>query len=141
MLRLSRRWFTPQSTIGNLALDGVHFCYVLEPPQQADKPRCIPVGEYTVAMQPSQRFSHNKRVSPDGLMPFLQDVDGFVGTMFHPGNYPRDTESCLLPGFKRGPDCVMSSTLAFLDLRAKVEWPTTLIIEEVPPIDEVEYTT
>ena len=135
MLQLTRHWFTPVSTQGILAIDGVFQCYTLEPRERDDKPRCIPVGTYKVEMQPSHRFEKNKEVAPDGKMPFLLNVDGFVGIMIHPGNYPDDTQGCILPGRERKEDAVMGSRLAFAELREKVAWPTSIMIEESPPQD------
>ena len=131
MLHLTRHWFTDKSVIGGLALDGVKFLWSLEPPSRADKPRCIPVGLYNVSLHPSQRFGKP--------MPFLEDVEDFVGIMFHPGNFPEDTEGCILVGTGKDVDKVLNSRIAFAELMEKVTFPTTLLIEEQPPVDEVDH--
>lgn len=106
-ITVTRRWFTAQSTIGELNITIVHpeassptmqviqfDCFTLEPPKREDKPCCIPPGTYAV----------EKRFSPKhGFhVPGLKDVPGFSDIEIHPGNYPKDTEGCLLVGSSHG---------------------------------------
>src|SRR5262249_11019059 len=87
-LEVKRQWFTTRSTVGELFIDGVHFCYTLEPPTRDDeiKPRAIPVGTYDVRIGWSPK--HHR------LIPMVGGVPGFSGVEIHIGNYPRDTEGC-----------------------------------------------
>ena len=118
-LDLIRRWLTEESTIGELYVDGVRECFVLEdryrPPGEAKVygATCIPCGTYEV------RITHSPKFDRD--LPLLVDVPGFEGVRIHPGNYPTDTEGCLLPGRERLPDAVQGSRLAFVELFAKLQ--------------------
>lgn len=110
LLDLERRWLTPQSTIGQLCVEGRLQCFVLEdryptPYVKVPKETCIPVGRYEVVITHSQRFGCD--------MPLLLNVPGFSGVRIHPGNTDKDTEGCLLPGLTRGPDVVNESKLAY----------------------------
>lgn len=117
-LDLVRRWLTDTSTIGELYVDGVRECFVLEdryrPPPEAKVPgsTCIPVGRYEVQLTHSPKFGRT--------LPLVVDVPGFEGIRIHPGNHPTDTEGCLLPGLERLPDAVQGSRLAFEHLWARL---------------------
>ena len=109
-LEVKRQWFTSRSTVGELIVDGVHFCYTLEPPTRDDeiKPRAIPAGTYEVRIGWSPR--HHR------LIPMVGGVPGFSGVEIHIGNYPRDTEGCLLVGRTKDEDEVGESTATFVRL-------------------------
>jgi len=120
-LELIRKEFTEYSTIGDLLIDGEHFCYTLE---DKDRQRqtdgsiikwehynkvygqtAIPYGSYEVITNYSNRF---KRV-----MPLILNVPSFSGVRIHSGNTDKDTEGCPLVGFKKGVDSISQSKLAF----------------------------
>jgi hypothetical protein len=108
ILTLTRKWCSSKSTIGELAIDGVFFCYTLEDVARETKipgETAIPVGGYDVVITMSNRFK--KR------MPLLKDVPGFEGVRIHSGNFPKDTEGCILVGLNRGEDQIMDSRLAY----------------------------
>jgi hypothetical protein len=50
----------------------------------------IPYGRYKIILQYSKK--HNK------MVPLLLDVTGFTSIEIHAGNFPSDTEGCILPG-------------------------------------------
>lgn len=99
-------------TIGNLYLDGQFFCNTLEDTDRGLKDSqnllyikskkifsktAIPTGTYKVLLTYSFRF---KRV-----LPLIVGVKGFDGIRIHQGNFPKDTEGCILVGknnFKGG---------------------------------------
>lgn len=115
-LELVRRWFTENSTIGELYFQGVFQCYVLEDvvrPVKIPKETAIPAGRYEVRLTFSERFQRT--------LPILCEVPGFVGVRIHPGNDKDDTEGCLLPGTSREDDKVTGSRIAFEALYAKLE--------------------
>ncbi|TXH59205.1 MAG: hypothetical protein E6Q97_00335 [Desulfurellales bacterium] len=118
-LLLTRRWFTLNSTIGDLTLDGQWLCFILEDvvrPSEAPKvygATAIPYGCYEIALTHSPRFGR--------ILPLLVGVPGFEGVRIHPGNTARDTEGCLLPGHSRTLDAVGQSRLAFASLFARLE--------------------
>ena len=116
-LRVERQIFSPYSTIGELLIDGVHECFTLEPVWVGSsdiKPRAIPEGTYNL----TNRFSpkHNRSV------PHVEDVSGFEEIEIHVGNFPSDTEGCLLVGQSKGspPDFIGGSSLAFAALWEKL---------------------
>lgn len=91
-LLLNRLTFTHLSTIGELFVDGLKYAVTLEPAFKTDntKPRAIPAGTYTVTCRHSPRFER--------IMPHIEGVPGFDGVLIHWGNFPKDTEGCVLVG-------------------------------------------
>jgi hypothetical protein len=115
LITIARTWFTDQSTCGELYLDQPltvpRFCYSLEPA----KPKCIPQGTYKVIIAPSERFQRD--------MPRLLGVPGWPNddVLLHYGNYPDDTEGCILVGLMHEPNFVGASRQAFDLLFARLE--------------------
>lgn len=123
-LRLKRKEFTETSTIGELSIDGIFECYVLE-----DKDRklesggtkiyaktAIPRGRYEVIISWSNRFKQ--------YMPLLLSVPQFEGIRIHTGNTSENTEGCLIVGQTKSKDFVGLSKVAygkFLSKLKKVE--------------------
>jgi len=122
-LALIRRWLTESSTIGELYVDGVRECFVLEDRYRpAPEPKvygatAIPCGRYEV------RISHSPRFNRD--LPLLVGIPGFMGVRIHPGNTVADTEGCLLPGRVRHGESVQESRRAFVELFAKLQGAPT----------------
>jgi hypothetical protein len=126
-LTLLRTQKTELSTISHLLIDGTHECFMIEDTDRGLKQTmsleeiqklkihgktAIPEGRYQVVIAFSPRF---KRV-----LPRLLNVTGYDGVLMHIGNYPRDTEGCLLPGTIPTKDCVLHSTAAFNNLYKKL---------------------
>ena len=117
-LVLTRKWLTPNSTIGELAVNGKFECFILEdhfptPYVKVDGKTCIPLGRYEVIINHSQRFNMD--------MPLLLGIPGFAGVRIHPGNTAADTEGCLLTGQTRGVDVVNNSRAAWYALFPKIQ--------------------
>src|SRR5580704_9376773 len=114
---VQRVTLTDKSTIGELSLDGGDLlCYTLELP----KPQCIPAGSYKVIIAPSAKFGR--------LMPRLLSVPGWPNDdiEIHYGNYPSDTEGCILVGLTQPePDFIGESRMAFDELFPKLEAPAS----------------
>lgn len=121
-LELKRTTFTQESTIGELFVDGVFECYVLE--DVVRKPgeakvygkTAIPAGDYRLRVTYSNRFRR--------LLPLLVNVPGGTirfgtgliddrGVRIHSGNTAADTEGCLLVGLDKKTDFVGRSRDAF----------------------------
>ena len=120
------------STIGELLVDNVFECYILEDkdrglnstmslPQimskKVPKETAIPTGTYNIVKYFSP--GHNE------YLPLLEHVPGFVGIEIHIGNYIKDTDGCLLPGTDKGTDAngndtVWHSTIATGKLHTKI---------------------
>jgi hypothetical protein len=132
-LKLKRTEFTETSTIGELSINGVFECYVLE-----DKDRgltqsmslaesvatkvhgktAIPYGTFKIVVTKSERFSKMK--GKPVYLPLLLNVPNYAGVRIHTGNKPEDTEGCLLPARKKSKNFVSESTLAFNQLNDKI---------------------
>ncbi len=127
-LKLIRKDRTEESTIGELLINNVFECFILEDKDRgltqsmdmedikANKVKgktCIPSGKYTVAITFSNRFQK--------YLPLLINVPGFEGIRIHPGNTAVDTEGCLLPGEFRNHNQVTNSKKAFTKLFDKLK--------------------
>ena len=134
-LILQRKWATEVSTVGELSIDGVFECFVLEDVTRVEKitgKTAIPAGTYRVVVDMSTRFKR--------LMPHILDVPGFEGIRIHSGNTSADTEGCLLLGRVRGVDFVGESKVAFAAFFTKLQVSGTATIQviDVPTIQAPE---
>ena len=123
-IEVHRRKSSSLSTLSEVYVDGELVCFALEDPVR-EKPgvpveewkvkgeTAIPAGRYLVKIQWSPRFTR--------MLPRLQEVPGFQGVLIHPGNYPRDTEGCILPGTQIAGDAVVESRVAFLELFQRIK--------------------
>jgi hypothetical protein len=120
-LQLKRKEFTDNSTIGELAVNGVSECFILE-----DKDRkletgakkihgltAIPRGRYEIVITFSNRFQQ--------YLPLLLSVPQYEGVRIHSGNTSANTEGCLLPGTTKSKDFVGGSRDAFQRLFSKLK--------------------
>ncbi len=127
-LQLTRQVKTNRSTIGELKINGVFECFVLEDRDRGLKQTmpiseltelkvrtrtAIPAGRYEIVVSFSQRFQK--------MLPLLLNVPAFEGIRIHPGNTDADTEGCLLPGRNKMPDMVTNSRVAFKALFDKIQ--------------------
>ena len=116
-LRVERRWFSPDATIGELlAPDRTMLAFTLEDAYRGDDPAkkvpgktAIPCGRYKVVRDWSPKFNRQ--------MLHLLDVPGFSGIRIHAGNTPADTDGCIIIGKARMADKVLHSldALKFVD--------------------------
>lgn len=111
-----RRWLTPESTSGELYVNGIYECFTLEDAVH-DGPKipgrtAIPEGEYPVKITFSPRFQK--------YMPELLNVPGFSGIRIHSGNSAADTEGCILVGLTRGQNWIGESRTAYRGLIEKL---------------------
>ena len=122
-------------TIGHLYIDGVRFCDTLEDTDRglrqdmavsvirAKKRQgitAIPTGRYQVTLKvKSQKFSKNKKYDfCGGYLPRLINVPAYEGVLIHIGNYPKDTEGCILVGRNTKVGAVLESAATFRKLYA-----------------------
>ena len=130
---LKRKYFTEIATIGELSINGVFECFILEHRDRGlnefmtldeinkikkHGETAIPYGVYKVVVTKSERFSKMK--GRPIYLPLLLNVKGFEGIRIHAGNKPKDTEGCQLPGRIKGNDSVFESTIAFNKLNEKI---------------------
>ena len=114
-LKLVRKIFTEQSTVGELSVDGKFECFTLEDkvrPVKVHGETAIPEGIYEVIINFSPRFKRQ--------LPRLLNVPGFEGILIHPGNKAVDTDGCILVGTTKSKDFVGNSRVAFNALFEKL---------------------
>ena len=112
-LLVNRTTRTANSTTGQFSVNGNVFSYCLEPTDRGltsdmtleeiaaikvQDQTCIPTGTYDVTSYPSPRNGRN--------VPLLNNVPGFAYVEIHEGNFPKDTDGCLLLGVNQDVDYV-----------------------------------
>lgn len=117
---VNRRKKTKISTISDVLIDGVFFCFGLEDLDRGLNQKmpiteirqkkvfgqtAIPAGRYEIIINFSNRFQQ--------YMPLLLNVPGFEGVRIHAGNKAANTEGCLLLGQTEGVDFIGNSRLAY----------------------------
>lgn len=130
-LKIRREPTQGLTTLGRLFVNEQFFCDTLEPKDRglisswtaADVRKtkvrgftAIPTGIYRVKLSYSPKFSPlGFYRSLGGLIPRLENVNGFSGVLIHCGNTYRDTSGCILVGRRSG-TAVFSSRATFTDL-------------------------
>lgn len=127
-LKLKRRFFAEEYTIGALSIDGVQFCDTLE-----DKNRdhnkdgdlndpgegkvyaktATPFGTYKVIVNRSPKFKRE--------LPRLLDVPHFEGVLIHRGNTAEDSAGCILVGENKVKGKVINSTPYEVELVKRIK--------------------
>lgn len=112
-LRLERKQYHEDQTIGELFFNGEHVCYTLELPWKDNVRResCIPPGKYRMVPYKSPAHGHCLLVL---------DVPDRSMIEFHSGNTVADTDGCILPGLKNCTYWVEKSRAAMNKLLALV---------------------
>jgi hypothetical protein len=118
-LTVNRTTKTDNSTIGQFLTDGEFECYCLEPTDRgltADM-SLADIAAIKVANQtavPTGRYQVTKYYSPKHgcLVPCMVGIPGFAYVEIHIGNFPQDTDACLLLGTDTGTDEVLNSRVA-----------------------------
>jgi len=110
-------------TLGAM-FDGMErLCETLELPWRDNQHdvSCIPEGTYEANLWCSPK--HKRKLY------WLQDVPGRGAIEIHIGNFPKDTQGCILVGLSRGTDSIISSKAAFNKFMARMGGnPFTLTI-------------
>lgn len=115
-LKLVRKEFTNDSTIGDLSINGEFECFTLEDrvrPVKIKGETAIPLGAYEVVVTYSNRFKKP--------LPLFLNVPGFEGIRIHAGNTKKDTEGCILVGQTKSKNMVGRSRAAFDILFGKIQ--------------------
>lgn len=137
-LLLKRIFKGTEYTIGNLYVDGTKFCDTLEDVDRSltqnmsleeiknikkKSVTAIPSGRYAVTLSvQSPKFSKYRQYEfCKGYLPRLIDVPGFEGILIHIGNYPADTDGCILVGKNTKKGMVTESTNTFKLLYARLK--------------------
>ena len=116
-LVLKRTRTNGQAVIGQLTIKQhpEFFCYTLEREEVM-----IPKGEYPVTLYLSPKLRYN--------VPLLHNVHKRTMIQIHAGNYPRDTDGCILVGKQAGISMIMSSKHAFEELMSFLKEPATITV-------------
>jgi hypothetical protein len=112
---LAREEKLPTMTLGKVYIDTKFFAYSLEDPVRpkgviVPNDTAIPAGRYEVVWEKSPRLS--RKHGYDFFTPRLVGVPGFLGILIHVGNFPRDTEGCVLMGLRKYRDGIGESQKA-----------------------------
>lgn len=107
-IQVQRQRRTDTATFGDLSIDGQFYCHTLERPEVQ-----IPSGTYGVEITFSPRFQRP--------LPLLDSVPARTDIRIHAGNWPKDTEGCLLVGQTLGENMILNSLLALNPLVEKIQ--------------------
>jgi Family of unknown function (DUF5675) len=100
ILTLTRKPSSNGCTFGELSNEnGDLICYTLERPEVQ-----IPPGQYNIEMTWSPRFNRP--------LPLLDGTSPRTDIRIHSGNWPRDTEGCILVGLQLGSNMLCQSQAA-----------------------------
>lgn len=93
-IHVVRECLTEHATLSRIFVDGTWRWYGLEDALRVGPKvpgeTCISAGRYRTRINFSNRFQRR--------LPILENVPGFTGVRFHPGNTIRDTRGCILVG-------------------------------------------
>lgn len=131
-MKLTRRYLSPKSTIGELYVRDHYQCFILEdvyrPPDEAKVPgeTAIPLGRYRVTRTFSPRFGIVMPLlwngkTDDGRLLVENEGKRFEGIRIHWGNKAIHTDGCLITGKVRLPDEVQQSVAAYRELDRIIE--------------------
>lgn len=116
-LKVKRRWFAEDYTIGTFFADGERICDTIEDKNRDlncdgdlnDKGEgkvygetAIPFGRYEVILNVSPKFKRK--------LPRLLNVKHFEGILIHRGNTAKDTHGCIIVGENKVKGKVINST-------------------------------
>lgn len=113
--KIVRDTYTDTTVTGKLYLNGEWLCYTLEdavrnPGVKIYGRTAVPAGTYPLTFEKSPRLS--AKAGHDFLTPRMHDIPGFLGCLWHVGNYATDVEGCVALGLTRVKDFVGSSKAA-----------------------------
>ena len=138
-LQLTRKVFTPESTIGTLKVGDIEV-FTLEDAKRDIKvygKTCISVGTYQIKTrnEGGKHHKYSDRFAVHEGMSWLQDVPDFTWVYIHVGNFPKDTLGCILVGETKAVDSIGRSVAAYtkiypLILAAIQNEGCSIVIEE-----------
>jgi hypothetical protein len=131
-IRIVRDRQTPRSTTSTYTAGRVNG-FMLEPPgpstTQSGQRKRIPVGTYRIVWHDGARYRGVVRL-------FNNEVPQSRAILIHAGNYPRDTDGCLLVGKTRTVDMIGMSRPAVSEL---MDWIRERGIENVRVVIEEQF--
>ena len=126
LIEVKRFEFKDTHTVGKLYINGVYEFFTLEDVVRNGTKvlgkTAIPIGEYKVIIDASQRFKQD--------MPHILDVPDFTGVRIHSGNTSAHTEGCILVGTSwNGGDFIGNSKVAYKKFFEKLKKAKTATIK------------
>jgi len=127
-IKVIRKTFSKESTIGELHINGKFFCYTLEDfDRDSNKDgdlddageakvyglTAIPRGKYNLVLSFSNRFQK--------YLPEIPNVKGFEGIRIHAGNKAADSHGCILLGTTKGENFIGASVAAMTRFMAELK--------------------
>jgi hypothetical protein len=120
MIELRREKKTEKSIMGTMLKDDIILCSTLE-----NVSKSIPAGTYKLEMTYSPKFKRN--------MPEILNVPNRIGVRIHIGNFPQDSDGCILVGEKEEgtDDLVIKSKITFEKMLPILETEKEITIKEM----------
>jgi len=115
-IQVFRKLYTAKSTISDIFIDNVFFGYGLEPSVMhgtAGVNQAIPEGKYDIEFYDSPKFSSRL------LRVMCAEEYGVI--LLHNGNFPKDTEGCLILGRTYDTDWVGESKVKLEELSVMLD--------------------
>lgn len=100
-LTLTRRWFDPERTVGELFYGSRRIAYTLEP-GWLDTDARVDFGFYHCVRHDSERFGQTWALVGETVSHFPEPGVLRSTIIFHRGNLDEDTRGCILLGLSRG---------------------------------------
>lgn len=135
-LKVIRKICNDQCCIGDMYLNNTLFAHTLEPVDRGltkdmspdtvkslkvQYKTAIPTGEYSVSLYDSPKHKM--------VVPLIEDVPGFDMVEIHIGNFPQDTEACILVGQGVGLNRLVYSKNAFDMLMTELKKTDKITLE------------
>lgn len=147
-LKIKRKAFEKDYTIGKLYIDGVAYCDTLEDcdrgltqdmPLEEIKAKkvygktAIPTGTYEVDMNTiSPKFQARSWAKPyGGKLPRLLNVPGYEGILIHPFNSAAESLGCIGVGKNSIKGMITDSSRTFMSLMSKYLLPAKVRGEKI----------
>ena len=117
-ITLNRMRRGPDNVIGTLSFGGHIFATLEDPIRRRKIPgvTAIPAGTYDLSLRNeggmTKRYAKKFPDMHKGMI-WLRDVPDFKYVYIHIGNYPKDTEGCILVGTRAKQEMIVGSTDAY----------------------------
>jgi Steigviridae/Suoliviridae L,D-carboxypeptidase/transpeptidase len=123
-LKIIRDVLDSRSTEGDFIVNDAFECYTLELPVKDGMPgSAIAPGAYDLTLEPSPKFMASSDPWVQKYAKLIPHINGIAyrsHILVHWGDFPENTDGCVLVGRKRGRDFLAESRLAFEALHAKL---------------------
>lgn len=123
-LNLVRQYYTNESTIGKLFIDGIFYCYTLEDKvREGSEPKiygktAIPTGTYNIGYRTEGNMIEDykvryKDIKAERGMLWIKDIPNYDFVYLHIGNDDSQTLGCILVGMSKASNFIGDSVIAY----------------------------